>query len=159
MDTGCLDDPKYLPLYSDLISVMFAYPAEKTHLIKFDYFIRAVKLKKKKKDKGIMKYNTNWNSKFTSCPALTDDVSNNSWPAEKGLTSQTLQPVPRPAFWSRIQPRLHCKHICLPQEGTRKMGMCPANPQLSFLLCADTSAKSHLSHKRSMELISIRKSG
>lgn len=45
MDTGYLDDPKYLSLYCNSISVMFAYQAEKTSLIKFDYFIRGVKLK------------------------------------------------------------------------------------------------------------------
>lgn len=29
MDTRCLDDPEYLPLYYILISVVFADPAEK----------------------------------------------------------------------------------------------------------------------------------
>lgn len=85
--------------------------------------------------------------------------SQNSWPAEKGLSGQTLQPVSRPAFWSRIQAQLHCKCIYLPHEWPKKMEMCPANFQLSFLLCADTSAKSHLSYKISVELISVRKCG
>lgn len=129
-------------------------PSRKTSFIKPDYFIRAVKLKVK----GITKSKQcKWPSPSSHrlCPVVihkTFSQLKGNWQIRScSLYSGWYRTGLRPCGVANTSVR--------PHEGPRKTGTHCANLQLSFPLCADMSAKHHLSYERSTERMSIEKCG